>query len=118
MIQTIVMHCLIGVGLLFNFLGVVGLFRFPDAYTRLHASTKCTTFGSLFLGFSILVYYGFFLESIDPFSNTQSLILMLHMVVALAILLVANATESHAIARAAYRSGLKPIGFDVGGRKK
>lgn len=118
MIQDVVMYVLLGIGVFFNFLGIVGLFRFPDAYTRLHASTKCTTFGSLFLGLSILVYYGFFLETLDPLAGAQNTVMLIHVSVALATLLITNATESHAIARAAYRSGLKPVSFDVEGRER
>ena len=36
---------LIGIGLLFNFFGCIGLIRFPDVYTRLQASAKCVTSG-------------------------------------------------------------------------
>ncbi|MCD6415057.1 MAG: monovalent cation/H(+) antiporter subunit G [Candidatus Diapherotrites archaeon] len=113
----LIVYVLIGIGLFFNFLGVVGLFRFPDAYTRLHASTKCTTFGSLFLGLSVLVYYAFFLESSDLLAGAQNIVILVHVVIALGTLLITSATESHAIARAAYRSGLKPVGFDLGGKK-
>jgi len=37
------------VGVLFSILGVVGILRLPDTYTRLHASGKTSTLGVLFL---------------------------------------------------------------------
>lgn len=32
-------------GLFFMFVGALGVFRFPDAYARMHAASKCTTLG-------------------------------------------------------------------------
>lgn len=32
-------------GLFFMFVGAVGVYRFPDAYSRMHAASKCTTLG-------------------------------------------------------------------------
>ena len=43
------------VGLFFNTMGVLGILRFPDVYTRLHADTKATTFGSIFLAIAALL---------------------------------------------------------------
>jgi multicomponent Na+:H+ antiporter subunit G len=100
----IAVYVLAGLGLLVNLLGVTGLIRFPDAYTRLHAATKCTTLGSILLGLSVVSYFLFF-----DWNYPQSVIMVTHMAAALMALLIAAATESHAIARAAYRSGLKPI---------
>ena len=44
-VSLIACVCL-AIGLAFNALGVIGILRFPDVYTRLHADTKATTFGS------------------------------------------------------------------------
>jgi len=94
---------LAGIGLLFNFLAVVGLLRFPDVYTRMHASTKCTTFGSLFIGFAVVAYAAMYWTSASP-------IYILHTMAVLAALLLTNPTGAHAIARGAYKSGVKPKG--------
>jgi len=72
----------LALGVFFNILAGVGLLRFPDVYTRLHAGTKCTTFGS---------------------------ILAIHTAGALVAILLTNPTGAHAIARAAHRSGVKPV---------
>ncbi|RKY30394.1 MAG: cation:proton antiporter, partial [Candidatus Omnitrophota bacterium] len=37
-----------GIGIVFLFLGSLGIWRLPDVYNRLQAGTKCTTFGSFF----------------------------------------------------------------------
>ncbi|MFP3898767.1 MAG: monovalent cation/H(+) antiporter subunit G [Dehalococcoidia bacterium] len=104
-----VSYVFIGIGLFFNFVGVFGLHRFPDVYTRLHAATKCTTFGSLFLILAVIVQAAgiWALEG-----NSQS-VMCIHSTVALVALLVTNATGAHAMARAAHRSGEKPAGAVV-----
>ena len=38
---------LLSLGVLFLFLGAVGIVRFPDCYTRMHAAGKCDTLGAL-----------------------------------------------------------------------
>ena len=53
--EIIILAC-IAVGLLACTLGVAGILRFPDVYTRLHAETKLTTFGSIFLCLAIIAY--------------------------------------------------------------
>lgn len=103
----IITYVLIGVGLFFNLMAGVGLLRFPDFYTRLHAGTKCTTFGSIFLiGAVVLQSVAAWIEG--GWSSPDS-VLALHAVIALAAILVTNPTGAHAIARAGHRSGVKPI---------
>ncbi|MEM9950552.1 MAG: monovalent cation/H(+) antiporter subunit G [Chloroflexota bacterium] len=41
---------LIFVGVAFSALGVIGVLRLPDTYTRLHASGKTSTLGVIFIG--------------------------------------------------------------------
>jgi multicomponent Na+:H+ antiporter subunit G len=103
---NILLYVLLGIGVLSNGLGAIALVRFPDVYTRLHGATKCTTFGSLFTGLGVIVY-GFSRGGVQY--NT----LAIHVIIALIALLVTNPTGSHAIARAAYRSGTKPVGAVV-----
>jgi multicomponent Na+:H+ antiporter subunit G len=97
-------YVFIGIGLFFNFVGAFGLHRFPDVYTRLHAATKCTTFGSIFLILAVIVQSA----GIWAQGGTPQSIMCIHSVLALVALLVTNATGAHAIARAAHRSGEKP----------
>ncbi|NLG94670.1 MAG: cation:proton antiporter [Acetomicrobium flavidum] len=97
----------LGIGLVFNVLGTIALYRFPDVYTRLHGTTKCTTFGSIFTSLSVLVY------AISKYAMTGEARFMtfaIHVVVAIFALLITNPTGAHAIARAAHRSGVKPLG--------
>jgi multicomponent Na+:H+ antiporter subunit G len=102
----IVLYVLFGIGVAFNGLGAIALLRFPDVYTRLHGATKCTTFGSIFTAVAVIIY-GF------ARGGTQYHTLAIHAIIALLALLITNPTGSHAIARASYRSGIKPVGAVV-----
>jgi multicomponent Na+:H+ antiporter subunit G len=48
-LSEIIGAILLIIGALFSILGVVGILRLPDTYTRLHASGKTSTLGVLFL---------------------------------------------------------------------
>jgi multicomponent Na+:H+ antiporter subunit G len=102
--ETIILVC-IAIGLVFNALGVIGILRFPDVYTRLHAETKTTTFGTIFLSLAVIVYA---LSRLLSEGDAQFLTLSVHTFVALIALAFTNATGAHAIARAAHRSGQVP----------
>lgn len=104
--MPILLYVLFGIAVLFNGLGALALMRFPDVYTRLHGATKCTTFGTIFTALAVIIY-GFVRGGAEY--NT----LAIHTIVALIAILVTNPTGSHAIARAAYRSGVKPKGAVV-----
>ena len=95
----------LGIGLTFNGLGAIGLLRFPDVYTRLHAATKATTFGSIFTSLGVVT---FAFTQLYLNGNTANLQLGIHTIVAIACLLLTNPVGAHAIARAAHRSGVKP----------
>jgi multicomponent Na+:H+ antiporter subunit G len=105
MLNTVT-YALIGIGCFFNLMAGIGLFRFPDFYTRLHAATKCTTFGSIFL-IAAVVLQSAVTWAGEGWSSPDS-IMTLHSLVALAAILVTNPTGAHAIARAGRRSGIKP----------
>lgn len=105
MILNLLIGLAIAIGLFFNALGVFGILRFPDVYTRLHADTKSTTFGSIFTSLAVGLYaLGRFLESADG----QYVSLLFHTIVAVVVLAITNATGAHAIARAARRRGHTP----------
>jgi len=105
MIADTIIFIFLIIGLLFNALGVLGLLRFPDVYTRLHASTKATTFGSIFLCLGVVV---FAISQYLGTSDSQYLKVITHTIIAVFALAITNAAGSHAIARAAHRSGQKP----------
>lgn len=103
-VELLIAACL-GIGLLFNGLGVLGILRFPDVYTRLHAETKTTTFGTIFTSLAVIIYAFIQLRATG---ESQFLTLAIHTAIAVIALAFTNATGAHAIARAAHRSGARP----------
>ena len=99
-------YVLIGIGLFFSLMAGIGLHRFPDYFTRLHAGTKCTTFGSIFI-VAAVVLQGVARWIQGGWGSPDSVI-VLHSLLALVAILVTNPTGAHAIARAGHRSGIKP----------
>lgn len=81
-------------GVFFMFLGVLGLIRFPDFYTRMHAIGKCDTMGQFFIILGCIVYEGLSFISIK-----------LILVSIFYIFSIPAAT--HAIVKAAYYTGEK-----------
>jgi multicomponent Na+:H+ antiporter subunit G len=105
MIFSIIIYIILAIGVFFNILGGFGLLRFPDVYTRLHAGTKCTTFGSIFICGSVI------LIGLKMWYNgsTDGSVLAIHSIAALIAILLTNPTGAHAIARAAHKSGVAPV---------
>ena len=103
-VVTLIIYILLAIGIFFNILAGIGLLRFPDVYTRLHAGTKCTTFGSIFIIGSVIIlglktwYQG----------DLNGSVLAVHSAGALVAILLTNPTGAHAIARAAHKSGVMP----------
>ncbi|WFN34920.1 monovalent cation/H(+) antiporter subunit G [Methanogenium sp. S4BF] len=105
MVADILVFICLGIGLFVSGLGVVGILRFPDVYTRLHAETKMTTLGAIFICLAVIITEaGAYLATGDM----QYAVFVLHTVLALAALAFTNALGAHAIGRAAYRSGIRP----------
>ncbi len=85
---------LIAVGLAFDLFGCIGLVRLPDVYNRVQAATKCVTLGTcLILGGTAL--YGM--------AGAMTIKALLCAV----FLLLTSPVAAHAIARGAYRSGVR-----------
>ena len=105
-ILDIVGALLLCAGAFFTLAAAVGILRFPDVYTRLHADTKATTFGSIFTSLAVILYAA---ARHYQTQDGQYAALALHAIVAVVVLAVTNATAAHAIARAAHRRGHKPV---------
>ena len=82
-------------GMPFFLSGTVGLLRFPDVYTRLHALTKADNVG---LG---LVTIGAMLQS-------QSWVTALKLLLIWLLILLTSAISCHLVARTALRRGIRP----------
>jgi monovalent cation/proton antiporter MnhG/PhaG subunit len=89
---------LVAVGLFFFLVGTVGVLRLPDFYSRTHAATKCDTLGagSILLGLAVLG------ASRGEYTDG------LKVLVIAVLVLLSSPTAAHALARAAFRTGLEP----------
>jgi len=92
---------LIVAGLFFFAVGVLGILRFPDFYTRLHAAGKCDSLAA------VLVMLGIALFNLQEFSAANLLVSIKIMFVA-AFIFVASPTATHAITEAALVIGVAP----------
>lgn len=95
----IIIDIFFGIGIFFIFAGVVGMIRMPDTFCRLQSSTNIVTMG----GIPILIG-----ASIYGFSIGNTGIGIKSIVIALFIILT-NPAASHAMTKAAYKSGAKMI---------
>lgn len=91
-IATIVLVC---AGSFFFLAGTIGLIRFPDFFTRLHAMTKADNVG---LG---LVVLGLAMQADSVTAIGQLFVVWL-------LVLLSSASSSHLLARSALRRGLEP----------
>tara|TARA_A100001037_G_scaffold205766_1_gene184043 strand:+ start:274 stop:633 length:360 start_codon:yes stop_codon:yes gene_type:complete len=93
---------LIVLGILFFFGGVVGLLRFPDFFTRMHAAGKADTLSTILILGGFIVYN--FAEGGDA-GNWNVLVKIAF--IALFIMLT-SPTSTHALMRAGFESGIEP----------
>lgn len=79
-------------GIIFSSLGMLGVTRLPDVYTRLHATGKISAFGAvMFLSAAVILLPGLTLF--------KGLVIIL-------FLLLASPVVAHSISSAAYKTGL------------
>ncbi|WP_019530059.1 monovalent cation/H(+) antiporter subunit G [Dasania marina] len=76
-------------------ISAIGMLRFPDLFTRIHASSVATTFGAICIIVGLIFYNGS-----DAVFFKLALILL--------FLLFTGPTSIYALARAAIEAGIKP----------
>ncbi len=81
-------------GLFFFASGTVGLLRFPDVFTRMHATTKSDTLGAGLVLLGLAFFPG-------------DIYLKLKLMLVVVFLWISNPTAAHYMARAVYRSQRK-----------
>lgn len=94
MLDVVIAFCLIGGGV-FGLIGGLGLLRFPDFYTRLHAAGITDTLCALLIVLGLVISAGFSL-------------LTLKLLLILLFLLFTAPTATHALARSAVADGIDP----------
>ena len=100
--MTIAGGVLVVVGALFCFLAALGVLRFPDVFTRMHAATKAGVLGAG------LILLGAAIASADVAA-------ILRAVAGMVFLVLTGPVSAHLLARAALQSGIKPwTGSNIG----
>jgi len=95
MIRQLIGNGAVVIGIIFFISGTIGLLRFPDIYTRLHALTKADNVG---LGFVVM---GLAIQAHDMWAVARLILIWF-------LVLLASTTAAHLVARTALRSGIKP----------
>jgi len=85
---------ILGIGVLFNLMGCIGLIRLPDVYNRLQAATKCVTLGTCLILIGACILSG-------------SVPTVLKCVICIIFVLITSPTAAHALARGAHTMGVK-----------
>jgi len=100
---VLIAKILMGAGLFFFFATTVGILRFPDFYSRMHAAGKGDTLSSLLLfsGLALLNLAG----GPPTFDNV---LVSLKILAILVFIFLASPTATHAIIDAGYASGIEP----------
>ena len=83
-------------GSVLSIAGGIGLLRFPDFYTRIHAGGLTDTGGAGLVMAGLLV-------------QSDSLLVAVKLVIVLFFLFLTGPTATHALARAALTAGVKPL---------
>lgn len=96
-IAVILSSVLVGAGVAFMAVSVLGLARLPDLYTRAHGVAKSETFGL------VLVFAGLLVRPDVDAATAARLVLIV------IFALLANPTAVHALVRAAFRVGALPM---------
>ncbi len=92
-ILDIISSVLLIAGVFFGFSGALGLFKFPDFFTRMHAASVTDSIAT------ILILLGLILQTSFDI-NTAKLLFIL------AFLMITSPTASHALAKSARHGGL------------
>jgi multicomponent Na+:H+ antiporter subunit G len=91
---TVIFLVLAATGLFFSLSGATGILRMPDVYCRIQCSSKMITMGALPVLVALVVGEG----PVSVFGSRALIVAFL--------LVVLNPVASHALARAAYKTGV------------
>lgn len=90
----------------------IGLLRFPDFYTRMHAAGKGDTLSTMLILLGAVVHVsGDFFQ--DPLHNWGVLLVMVKILFIAAFIMLTSPTSTHALMRAGYEDANEPDPFVV-----
>ena len=90
---------LVILGSLSIIVGLLGVYRMPYFYTRLHAASVIDTLGTILILFGLILYAGLSIVSIK-------------LLLILIFILITTPTAAHALAKSALHGKLKPMTDD------
>ena len=82
-------YIFIFLGLIFIFFGTLGIIRFPDLFTRMHATTKASSFGADLMLLAVVL-------------EVQEFWIIFEAIIVILFIFVTAPVASHMIGRAAY----------------
>ncbi len=91
------------VGAFFVFAGAIGVWRFPDFYTRLHAAGVTDTLGAE------LIIFGLIIQAFVLLDGSAAYLIAVKLLIIGLFLFFTSPTSTHAIANAAHTAKLKPF---------
>lgn len=97
--MTILTGVLLLIGAGFGLVGALGLIRFPDVFTRMHAASKAGTLGSGFCLLAVAV-------------NAASFDVTTRALAGVVFFILTAPVSAHLLARAAILAGYMPVGTD------
>ena len=77
-------------------IGLIGVFRMPDFFTRLHAASIIDTMGTMLILVGLMLYSGFNLISVK-------------LLLILVFIIITTPAAAHALAKSAIHGELKPV---------
>jgi len=95
----------LALGIFFMVTGAIGLLRFPDFYTRLHATGKCDTLGEILIIAGLLIYHIFVYS---PGAELSVKLVPVKLLFLIMFILLTNPVGTHALMKAGYTTGVKP----------
>ncbi len=98
-ILNLISSVFILVGSLSIIVGLLGVYRMPDFFTRLHAASIIDTLGAMLILFGLIMHHGMSIVSVKLF-------------LILVFILITTPTAAHALAKSALHGNLKPVTDD------
>lgn len=93
---NIIAGILVVLGALIVIIGLIGVYRMPDFFTRLHAASVVDTLGTMLIFAGLIILAGFSLISVK-------------LLLILLFILFTTPTAAHALAKSALHGKLQPV---------